>query len=307
MQDQEQAAPPPPPAEAPPPVEEGPGFTESIEGFIENPDPQIVMDVVNAYGLPVLKVLILALAAWIIAGWVKRASVAAMTRAKFDETLRKFFGNLARWTVLTFAFIAILSVFGIDTTSFAAVFAALGLAIGLALQGSLGNAAAGVLLLVFRPFKVGDYVNAGGVAGTVFEIELFTTILNTPDNRRLIVPNGQVFGAVIENVTANPTRRVDVAVGVSYSASIDETRAVLTRAAESIEKRLPDQPVVVMLLDLGQSSVNWSVRVWVATPDFWPTKEALTRAVKVGLDEAGISIPFPQMDVHMSGVLERAG
>lgn len=288
-------------------AEQESGITESIGSFLEDPDPQVLMDAINTYGIPIIKVIILAFAAWILAAWVKRITVRGMTRARIDETLGKFFGNLARWAVLVFALIAILGIFGIDTTTFAAVFAALGLALGLALQGSLGNAACGILLLVFRPFKVGDYVNAAGVAGTVQEVELFTTVLNTPDNRRLIVPNGEIFGSVIENVTANPIRRCDVAVGVAYDADIDKTRETLMRAAESIETRIPDRPPVVMLGDLGDSAVSWSVRVWINTSDFWPTKEALTRAVKMHLDEAGIPIPFPQMDLHVDGSLDRAG
>jgi len=262
-------------------------------------DPEQAMRLFETYGLPALKALLLLLLAWVVAGWMKRSTHRALVRAKFDLTLTKFLSTLVRWTVLILAIVAILGMFGFQTASFAAVIGGSALAIGLALQGSLSNMAAGVMLLVFRPYKVGDYISAGGVSGTVNEIELFTTTLDTPDNRRIIVPNSSVFGATIENVTHHPTRRVDVHVGVSYDADIDRTREVLTRVAREVEGRLPEQDPVVYLTGLGGSSVDWVVRVWSNTGDYWAVKERLTRNAKYALDEAGIGIPFPQMDVHL--------
>ncbi len=155
------------------------------------------------------------------------------------------------------------------------------------------------MLLVFRPFKVGDVVTVAGQTGKVDEIELFTTTMDTPDNRRLILPNGSVFGAAIENITHHPIRRVDVTVGTDYSADLDQTRDILMKAAVAIPNQVPDKEPAVVLGELGASSVDWSVRIWVETSNYWPTKDALTRSVKNALDEASIGIPFPQMDIHV--------
>lgn len=268
-------------------------------------DPDNAMHLFETYGLPAIKAIIIILVAAIIAGWARRMTVKAITKAKVEVTLAKFFGNIVRWAILVIAGIVILGLFGIETTSFAAVLAALGFAIGMALSGSLGNVAAGVMLLIFRPFKVGDVVNVAGVTGKVDELELFTTTLDTPDNRRIIIPNGSIFGSVIENITHHPVRRVDVNVGVEYSAAIDKTREVLEGAIKTIEGQAPGKDPAVVLVDLGNSSVNWTVRVWAPTPDFFAVKERTTRAVKMALDNADIGIPFPQMDVHLDGVLKR--
>ena len=209
---------------------------------------------------------------------------------------------MARWAILALGVITAIGILGIPTASFAALIAAAGLAVGLALQGSLGNFASGVMLLIFRPFKVGDYINAAGTAGTVQEIQLFATILDTPDNRRLIVPNGEVFGSTIENVSFHETRRCDVAGGTDYGADLDEVRAVLKSAAEALPQKLADKDVAIVLQELGDSSIGWSVRAWVHAADFWPAKDELTRLGKKHLDEAKIGIPFPQMDVHLDKV-----
>jgi small conductance mechanosensitive channel len=251
------------------------------------------------FGMKVVGVVVMLFVAWIIAGWLGRMARKAMLRAKLDETLTKFFSKLIRWGVLVLALLACLGVFGVETTSFAAVIGAAGLAIGLAFQGTLGNFASGVMLLIFRPFKVGDVVNVAGQVGKVDEIELFTTTIDTPDNRRIIIPNGSVFGSVIENISHHATRRVDVAVGSDYSADLDTTRDILLRAATNVSGRLDDPEPAVVLLELGASSIDWSVRVWCNSADFWGVKQALTRDVKNSLDQAGIGIPFPQMDVHM--------
>jgi small conductance mechanosensitive channel len=269
----------------------------AVTGLLE--DPSQLMDLFETYGLPAIKALVLLFIAYLIAGWAKRVTTGALTKAKFDLTLTKFLSTLVRWTILILALVAILGMFGFQTASFAAVIGGSALAIGLAFQGSLSNMAAGVMLLIFRPYKVGDFINAGGVAGVVNEIELFTTTLDTPDNRRIIVPNSSIFGATIENVTHHPTRRVDVNVGVEYSADIDKTREVLMKAAMDIEGRLTEKEPVVYLTGLGASSVDWVIRIWANTGDFWPVKERLTRAAKYALDDAGIGIPFPQMDVHL--------
>jgi small conductance mechanosensitive channel len=189
--------------------------------------------------------------------------------------------------------------FGGETTSFAALIGAAGLAIGLAFQGTLSNFAAGAMLLIFRPYKVGDEVNVAGYTGTVREIELFTTAIDTPDYRRIIVPNSSIFGAVIENVTHHPVRRFSVGVGTAYSADIDETRRVLERAVRSVVQVAPTPAPAVVLLELGASSVNWNVQAWAKREAYGDAKQAVTRAVKIELDESGIGIPFPQLDLHL--------
>lgn len=251
------------------------------------------------YGGRVAVALVVLLAGWIFAGWVGGITRTALARAKIDETLSKFLCKLARWAILLLVILACLSVFGVETTSFAAVIGSAGIAIGLAFQGTLSNFAAGIMLLMFRPFQVGDVITVAGQTGKVDEIELFTTTVDTFDNRRFIIPNGQVFGSSIENITYHPHRRADVAVGVSYSADIDRTREVLTEAIQSVPGGLEDPSPAVILLDLGDSAVNWSVRVWAKADEFGDVKQAAIRAVKVALDEAGIEIPFPQMDVHL--------
>lgn len=274
-------------------------------GGVLSPPPDLTdRDALIAYGIDLAisigKVVVILLVAWIIAGWVARIIRNRGEKAKrVDTTLALFFSNLARWAILVLGVITAIGVVGIPTASFAALIAAAGLAIGLALQGSLGNFASGVMLLIFRPFKVGDYVEVGGTSGTVKEIQLFATIIDTPDNRRMIVPNGEVFGQTIENVSFHSERRVAVAVGTDYGADLDKVREVLKAAAEALPQKLADKDVAIVLQELGGSSINWSVRAWVSSDDFWPAQDELTRLVKQHLDKAEIGIPFPQMDVHL--------
>ena len=268
---------------------------------------------IEKYAVPAVTVLVILLAALVLAAWARRAVHRSCTRAHLDETLARFFGTVARWVevldrnsvwvarwaVLLVAALFCLGKFGIETAGFAVVLGSMGLAVGLALQGTLSHFASGVMLLIFRPFKIGDVVVVGGQLGKVAEIELFTTALDTFDNRRIILPNGKVFGSVIENITHHPIRRVDVAVGTDYGADLDATRNTLTEAVKSVEGGLEDPEPKVVLLEMADSSINWSVRLWCNKDDFGSVKEALTRAVKKSLDEAGISIPYPQMDVHL--------
>jgi small conductance mechanosensitive channel len=247
----------------------------------------------------IAKALVLLIIVWIVAGWARRGATKGFEKANFDVTLSKFFSSLIRWAILLLGILAILGIFGVETTSFAAVLAGAGLAIGMAFSGTLGSFAAGVMLLAFRPFKVGDVVTVAGVTGKVDQIGIFTTTLDTPDNRRFILPNGNITGQTIENISHHAVRRADVSVGTDYSADVDRTRAVLERVAHELPGRLQNKDPQVALVELGASSVDWQVRIWVDAADFWPLKEAATRAIKVALDEAGIGIPFPQMDVHL--------
>lgn len=241
--------------------------------------------------------LVLFAIAWVAGMWARRAIRQALLRTRFDPTLAKFISNLTRWLIVLLAVLACLSLFGVTTTSFVAVIGAATLAIGLGFQGALSHFAAGIMLLVFRPFRVGDLVSIAGQLGRINEIDLFLTELDTPDGRRINIPNGQIFGAVIENISYHPRRRVDVPVGVAYMADLDHTRAVLEQAVRAVEPRLDDPPPEVILDSLGTSSVNWILRVWTRRDDFFATRQATVRAAKYALDRAGITIPFPQMDV----------
>ena len=272
------------------------GASESINEWLT---PERVFELIQEYALPLVWAILILIATYIIAGIANRAVRNSLNKTKVDQTLARFFGKAAKYLVLTLGVIIALGQLGIEVTAFAAILAAAGFAVGMALSGTLGHFASGVMLLIFRPFKVGDYVKAGGESGTVYEIELFTTALDTPDKRRIIVPNGSIYGSTIENVSHHDTRRAEVAVGVDYSADIDKTREVLDAAAKSVEGVLSDPPHAIVLADLGDSAVNWKVRVWCNSSDYWAVMERTTRAIKMHLDDAGIGIPFPQMDVHM--------
>lgn len=241
-----------------------------------------------------------------IAGMVARAFVTMGKRISLEPTLLEFGSTVIRWAILLIASVAILGIFGVETTSFAAAIGALGLAIGLAFQGSLGNVASGVMLLIFRPFKAGDVICADGQVGKVAAIELMATTLDTPDNRRIIVPNSRVFGSTLENLTFHDGRRVDVDVGVAYDADLDATREVLMEAARSVPDQTPGKDPVVYLVSLGASSLDYSVRVFVHQDQYWAARETLTIACKRKLDAAKIGIPFPQLDLHLDGDVQKA-
>jgi len=221
---------------------------------------------------------------------------------RVDETLGKFVGKMVFYLTMFGVVGAVMSKLGAPLGGLAAMLAAAGFAIGLAFQGTLSNFASGVLMLVFRPFKVGDIVTAATVTGKVNEIDLFTTTLDTPDNRRIIVPNSSIAGGTIENMTHHAHRRVEVCVGVEYAADLQTTRDALQHAIDNLAHRsIPGEGRggAVVLAGLGDSAVQWKVRLWVAGKDFWPVNELLIAEVKTQLDAAGVSIPFPQMDVHV--------
>lgn len=250
------------------------------------------------YGVKVIGVLIGLWVAFRIAGWIEGRVIKTLKGRKFDEALTLFFGSMARWAVILIAVSSCLGVFGVEATSFAAVIGAAGLAIGLAFQGTLSNFAAGVMILTFRPFSIGDYIKSGGEEGVVAEIGLFVTALDTLDNQRVILPNSAVIGGNIVNVTHHDERRVDINVGVDYGADLKQVRDVLDKAAASVEGRI-ERGHQIFLVSMGESSVDFQVRVWCRTSDYWDVWDRATQAVKEALDAANISIPFPQMDVHM--------
>ncbi len=234
-----------------------------------------------------------------VARWVRDLIRGGLEKPNVDRTLTKFGGNFAYYVIFLLALFAGLETVGVETASFIAVLAAASFAVGLALQGTLSNFAAGVMLLLFRPFSVGDYVDIAGETGFVRDIQLFFTRMETRENRLIIVPNGDIFGATIENIFANDEIRVDCDVGTDYPADIDETRKVLLEAARSVDDRIEEKGVQAALVGLGGSSIDWQVRIWATPDNYFRLKQELTRQVKYKLDEADIGIPFPQMDVHL--------
>ena len=223
----------------------------------------------------------------------------AMEKGELDITLRRFIGNLAGMLLMVFVIIAAINQLGVQTASLIALLGAAGLAVGLALQGSLSNFAAGVLIVLFRPYKVGDWIEGGGISGAVEEVQILTTVLKTGDNKRVIVPNSQIMGTTITNYSANETRRVDLVVGVSYSDDLDKVRKELQDLVDADERILKDPAVTIAVSELADSSVNFVLRPWVKTADYWAVYFDLTERVKKRFDEVGISIPFPQRDVHI--------
>lgn len=258
-------------------------------------------DILLSCAIPAITALIVMIVAYFVAAFVARIA-STPVRSRVDETLGRFVGKVIYYVIMISAVLGVLQYFGIGVTSFAAVLASAGFAIGLAFQGTLSNFSSGVMLLVFRPFAVGDVITAAGITAKVNEIDLFTTTFDTPDNRRIIVPNGMIAGGIIENVTHHEVRRAEVLVGVDYAADIDRTRDVLTSAAESVEGVIEGEGrgIQVNLTELADSSVNWAVRAWFPASDYWPKRQELIRAIKMHLDEAGIGIPFPQMDVRVA-------
>lgn len=254
------------------------------------------------WGLRILGVIVVLVVAFMVARWVRRIVFRVLNRPKFDKTLATFLSNLAKWAVLTFALVSILGMVGIPTASLAAVIGAAGVAIGLALQGTLSNFAAGVMLLIFRPFNVGDAVTVAGQSGVVQEIDFLSTDINTGDNRRIIVPNGQVFGSVIVNDTLNETRAAGVTVTVDASVGIDHTRATLLEAARSVQPRLESPAPTAVPIDLAGGGVQWRVEVWCRTTDLGAAKPMLVQRVLEAMAKNKIVGPTPGMNVAVRNV-----
>ena len=234
-----------------------------------------------------------------VVGLVVRGMRKVMHRQEVDKTLETFVSNLLRMVLMVVVIIAAIGQVGIQTTSFIAIFGAAGLAVGLALQGSLSNFAAGVLIVLFRPYKVGDFVEAAGIAGVVEQVQILTTVLRTGDNKQIIVPNGQIMDSIITNYSAKDTRRIDMVVGVSYDDDLDKVRATIDELIAADERILSDPAPTVAVSELADSSVNFVVRPWVNTADYWGVMFDLTEAIKKRFDKEGISFPFPQQDVHL--------
>jgi small conductance mechanosensitive channel len=225
-----------------------------------------------------------------------------MQKAGTDPLLVGFIGNIAYGILLVAVVLAAIDSLGVNVTSLMAIVGAAGLAIGLAMKDSLANFAAGVMIIIFRPFQIGDYINAGGAAGSVDEIGLFATMMHTPDNQRVIVPNSSIIGGNITNVSALPTRRVDMVFGIGYDDNIGQARDIIKAVIDADERILKDPEAGIVVGELGDSSVNINVRPWVNSADYWAVRGDFLETIKVKFDEAGISIPYPQQDVYLHEV-----
>ncbi|OIQ16643.1 mechanosensitive ion channel domain-containing protein [Lacinutrix sp. MedPE-SW] len=240
---------------------------------------------------------LMAIVIWIVGAFVikyiLKGIAKAMDKANYDISLRKFLLDLISWILKIVLIIVVLGTVGVETTSFAAIIAAAGLAIGLALQGSLANFAGGVLIMIFKPFKVGDYIKAQGEAGTVKEIDIFTTKLTTPDNKEIIIPNGSLSNGNITNFSTEDTRRVDLTFGVGYDSDIKRTKEVILSVIKSNNLILQEPAPAINVSELADSSINFFTRVWVKKEDFWDVHFYLIEQTKEALDAAGIDIPYP--------------
>jgi len=255
-------------------------------------------DVIFHYGMNILFAIITLIIGLMVARLVAGGVSKVLTKRELDKTIIDFISSMVRYVVIAFVVIAALSRIGVETTSFVAIIGAAGLAVGLALQGSLSNFASGVLIIALRPFKAGEYIEAAGTAGVVESVQIFSTTLTTADNKYVVVPNSSILGGNIVNYSRKPTRRIDLMIGVSYSADLAKTKAVLEAVLAANSKVLPTPAPQVAVAELADSSVNLVVRPWVNGGDYWPVRFELMEAIKNGLDEAGIDIPFPQMDIH---------
>ena len=244
-----------------------------------------------------------ALAIFLLGKFVIRLLVGAiskmMSKQSVDKTLETFICNLVRTALMVVVVIAAIGALGVETTSFIAIFGAAGLAVGLALEGSLSNFASGVLIVLFRPYRVGDFVEAAGIAGSVEQVQILTTILKTGDNKQIIVPNSQIMDSIITNYSANDTRRVDMVVGVSYEDDLDKVRKTIEELLAADERILDEPAPLIAVSELADSSVNFVVRPWVKSSDYWGVKFEMTEAIKKRFDKEGISFPYPQQDVHV--------
>ena len=270
---------------------------------IQNVDMQGLMEtgteLAMTWGLKVIGAIVLLLIGRMVAGWARRLARKGLERADVDETLAPFVAKLVYYFVLIVVVIAVLGVFGVQTASLVAVVGAAGLAVGLALQGTLSNFAAGVMLLFFRPFTVGDFVDAGGTTGSVEEIGVFATTLKSPDNIKIVVPNSQVYGQTIKNFGGYDTRRVDMVIGISYDDDIPKAMETIRSIVVADPRVLTEPETQIAVSNLGDSSVDLVVRPWCAGSDYWGLRFDLNQRIKEGLEAAGCSIPYPQVDTHL--------
>lgn len=258
-----------------------------------------IINKITNLGMSLIAAIIILVVGMWLAKKIKALFSDVLTKKEVDATLVGFFSSMLYSAIVVFVVIAAIGKLGVETTSFAAVIAAAGLAIGLALQGSLSNFASGVLLILFKPFKAGNVIKAGGEMGVVIEVGLLTTELKTPDNIKIIMPNSSIMGGSITNLSAHPTRRVDMVVGVGYGDDLNKAKQIMLDLLEQDERVLKDPAPQIAVANLGDSSVDFVVRPWVNSADYWAVKFDFTQAVKEAFDAQGVSIPFPQRDVHL--------
>lgn len=247
--------------------------------------------------------IVVALTIFLVGKWIanilSRFCSRLMKQAKVDETLSRFLANIIYSVLMVIVILAALSELGINTNSVAAVLAAAGFAVGMAFQGTLGSFASGVMLILFKPFKVGDYVEAGDTAGIVEEIQIFSTHLRTGDNIAIILPNSKITGGTIRNYSKKETRRIDLVIGCGYDDDLKAVKSFLEQTVQADERVLSDPEAIIAVNELGDSSVNFVVRPWVKNADYWPTRWDLTEKIKLGFDERGFNIPYPTRDLHV--------
>ncbi|WP_448546764.1 mechanosensitive ion channel family protein [Thalassotalea fusca] len=253
-----------------------------------------------AFMIKLIIAIIILIVGKLLAKLVAKATVKLLNHRNVDNTVSSFISSLVYGLVILVAFIVAISHLGFNTSSLVAIVGAAGLAVGLALQGSLANFASGILLITFKPFKAGDFVDVAGVSGIIEEVKIFSTTLRTGDNKTVIIPNGAIASGTITNYSAKPTRRIDLVIGVSYDADLAKTKDILKSIVEKHELVLKDTPATIGVSELADSSVNLVVRPWVKTENYWPVYFDLLETIKVELDNAGIEIPFPQLSVHVN-------
>ena len=272
-----------------------------MEDIIPNDIIAQLQEILAVYGLKIIAAIAIFIIGKIIAKMIKSGVAKAMTRSKSDPILISFTTNILYAGLLAFVVIAALGQLGIQTTSFIAILGAAGLAIGLALQGSLSNFASGVLMIIFRPFKQGDFIEGAGVAGVVEEVHIFNTVMRTGDNKTIIIPNGSLMNGNIVNYSTKPTRRLDFVFGIGYDDDLRKAKEVLEEILNNDERILKDPAITIGILELADSSVNIAARPWVKSADYWPVHFDITEQVKLRFDQEGISFPFPQQDIHIQG------
>ena len=266
----------------------------SIEVILER-----IEDIVLIYGPKLLgAIAVLIIGLWLV-GFLTRNFSKILDKRNVDPSLKPFFKSMVNILLKVLLVISVLSMLGIEMTSFIAILGAAGLAIGLALSGTLQNLAGGVMILIFKPYKVGDFIDAKGHTGTVKEIQIFNTILKTPDNKTIIIPNGELSNSSMTNYSTEELRRVDWKIGIGYGDDADKAKEVLRNMLEADERVLKDPAVFIALSELGDSSVNFAVRAWVKAPDYWGLFFDINEKVYKEFDKVGLNIPFPQMDVHL--------
>ncbi|HHR5901990.1 TPA: small-conductance mechanosensitive channel MscS [Providencia alcalifaciens] len=278
--------------------------TDDVTGALNDATNWFVanQDLLVQYVVNIVSALVILIVGLMIAKWVSRGLNRVMTMRGIDSTVSEFLSAIARYTIVAFTLIAVLGKIGVQTASVIAVMGAAGLAVGLALQNSLGNFAAGVLLVVFRPLKAGEFVKIGAIDGTVQSVQIFSTTLRTADDRIVVIPNGKIIGDSIINVTREPLRRQDIMVGVAYNSDIDMVKKVLGDIVAADKRILHDKGVTIRLNEMAPSSLNYLVRFWTTNGDTWPVYWDLMENFKRALDKHNIGIPFPQMDVHLHQV-----